>query len=218
MTRLLVCLFALTLGSVARAEVTEVKVVSVNAASMKDVRRIDVDPSYVANFVVRPWSRSDARFESRKAAADKAALAVTRVEVTVAGDRMSIRLGERVDGTWAPLRAGSRIDLVVDVPARLVGLPPRRQPVEPSGVAGAVADHAGSSRSPPSTVMLRPSDGPPAFGRQATHGSRRPPVAARPGVSELGRLRGYCAHIDEASLPPKTFTRPLKVGFADATT
>ena len=79
-------------------------------------------------------------------------LQVMRVEVTVVGDEMSIRLGERVHGAWAPLREGSRIDLVMNVPARLMGqLPKRPQPVEPSGAPIAVANDVGRSiRSEPS--------------------------------------------------------------------
>jgi hypothetical protein len=139
MRRLVVVWAALALGSSVHAEEVEVKFASVGAKSMTRVRRIDIEPSYIQNLIVRPWARPDAQLVATKTATDKLALTVMRVEVTVAGDTMSIRLGERVNGAWEPLRPGSRIDLVIDAPARLTGTPPkRRQPGEPP-VAGAVA-------------------------------------------------------------------------------
>lgn len=139
MGRLLVACAALTFAYSARAEEIEVRRAAVGATPMKAVRRIAVDARDLANVVFRPWARSDAELVARKTATDRAALAAILVEVTVLGDTMSIRFGERVDGTWTPLRAGSRIDLVVDVPARLMGQSPMRPPVEPAGVDGAVA-------------------------------------------------------------------------------
>lgn len=130
---------ALAVASSAYAEEVEVKFASVGAKSLTQVRRIDIEPSSIQNLIVRPWARPDAQLVARKTAADKQALTVMRVEVTVAGDTMSIRIGERVNGAWAPLRSGSRIELVIQAPARLTGTPPmRREPAEPPA-AGAVA-------------------------------------------------------------------------------
>ncbi len=139
MSRLVVAFVALALASSVRAEEVEVKSASVAATSMKKVRRIDFEASSLANVIVRPWARADAQFVATKTAADKAALDVMRVEVSVVGDVMSIRLGERVNGTWGPLRERSRIDLAIDLPARLMGIPKRPAPLEPTGAPNGVA-------------------------------------------------------------------------------
>ncbi len=85
MHRVLVACAALALACPARAEEAEVKRASVGAEPLKRVRRVDVDARDLANVVFRPWARSDAQLVARKAAADKAALAAIRVEVSVVG-------------------------------------------------------------------------------------------------------------------------------------
>jgi hypothetical protein len=128
----IVLIAALVLAPASRAEEVEVKYASVPTSAMKRVRRIEVEPSYVENLLVQPWEMPYAQLVARKVAPNKAALELLRVEVVVVGDKLSIRLGELVNGVLQSLPGGSRIDLVVHVPARL--MQPRRQPT-PDGPA-----------------------------------------------------------------------------------
>ena len=122
MSRLIVALGVLAVAWSARAKEVDVRFASVGPTAMKSVRRIELAATDLGNVVVRPWPRADAQLVATKSAADQTTLGRMRVEVAVVGDTMSVRFGELVGGAWAPLPAGARIDLVLNVPARLTEL------------------------------------------------------------------------------------------------
>jgi hypothetical protein len=127
---------ALALASSARAEEVEVAYAAIPADAMKSVWRIEVGPTNGGEVVRAAWVKPVAQIIATKTAADKAALSVVRVSLFVEGERLSIRVGESVDGVLGPLRKGSKVDLTINLPARLIDLP-RRQPVEPAATTPA---------------------------------------------------------------------------------
>jgi hypothetical protein len=135
MTRLLVLFAIIALGRPCTADETAVKYAAIASTLIKTIRGVEIGPT--SGEVVRlPWSRPDVEVIATKVATDRAGLDAIRVNVSMDGDRLSIRVGEHAGQSWIPLRAGSKVNLTIRLPERLMD---RSQPLDHSGTSALVA-------------------------------------------------------------------------------
>jgi hypothetical protein len=117
--RSLILLAAVAFAAPGHADEVEVRSRTRPAEAMRNIRRVEVGPTN-GEVVRTPWARGDAEIVATKTAADKAALEALRIHVALEGDRLSITVGENLGGVWTPLRSGSKVDLTIRLPARLI--------------------------------------------------------------------------------------------------
>lgn len=135
MSRLVFIVATMAVARLCVADESEVKYAAIPAAAIESIRRVAIAPT--SGEIVRlPWLRPDVEVIATKVAADRAALSAVRVHVSMDGDRLCIAVGERVGRAWVPLRAGSKVNLAIRLPERLLD---RSQPLEPAPTNAVIA-------------------------------------------------------------------------------